>query len=49
MKNKEIGELFRRASLFAKIDRVIMLVQEGNTDRVVVWGDSLTLQPQQTP
>ena len=44
MKNGKLAELLRRVAIVKKIDRIIMLVEEGNTDRIVVWSESLATQ-----
>jgi hypothetical protein len=41
MKAKHLPELLKRVAVFGRIDRIIMLVEEGGTDIVVAWSNSL--------
>ena len=41
MEAEQLPELLKRVAAFGRIDRIIMLVQEGGTDRVVAWSNSL--------
>jgi hypothetical protein len=41
IKAELLPELLKRVAVLGRIDRIIMLVEEGGTDIVVAWSNSL--------
>jgi hypothetical protein len=44
IKAEQLPELLKRVAVIGRIDRIIMLVEEGGTDIVVAWSNSLAKQ-----